>query len=98
MEELGALLFGFGEALVRSGLARGTVIRNGQVVSSQSGADRLAMDLELFGLQQPFTREQLRDSYRRLARAHHSDAGGQDDAMKRINAAHARLEPLVGRR
>jgi hypothetical protein len=48
-------------------------------------------DLALLGLAEGYTRTELRDAHRRLARANHPDKGGAEDDMKRINAARDRL-------
>ena len=87
----GELLFTFAD-----GLAAGVASRmraQGQAVPPTSSAvEQLERDRDLFGLEAHFTREQLRDAYRRLSRVHHPDQGGNDRAMQRINAAHERLK------
>jgi DnaJ-class molecular chaperone len=51
--------------------------------------------LEALGLPQLVTREDIKKRYRQLAREHHPDRTGLDEAMERINAAYALLMEYI---
>lgn len=43
----------------------------------------------------PFTTKELKTNFRTLAKQHHSDKGGDDNMMKKLNDAHATLQHLA---
>jgi hypothetical protein len=57
-------------------------------------------DLRRLGLSGPVTLDEVRAAYRRLAKAHHPDVGGNDEAFRQLHAAYERtLKALwLGRR
>lgn len=52
---------------------------------------------ELLGLSATATRDELTEAWRRLAREHHPDRGGDVAAMQALNAAYREALQLVGR-
>lgn len=54
-------------------------------------------DMQLFGLEYPFTKDDLRNSYRKLAMKHHSDInqGISEDMIKKINVAKSNLDKIA---
>lgn len=48
-------------------------------------------DLQTLGLQEPVSKQEIRDQYRRLAMEHHPDRGGDHGRLQEINQAMVRL-------
>lgn len=61
------------------------------------GVDESAC-FQALGLTPGATMDQVKDAYRKLAKVHHSDKGGEDKEFIRIKAAYDKAREIVGRR
>ena len=57
--------------------------------------EQIEAALDVLDLPQLITRDDIKKRYRRLAREHHPDRSGADEAMERINAAYTLLMEYV---
>jgi DnaJ-class molecular chaperone len=64
-------------------------------VSTTSVSEGIESALEALGLPQLITRDDIKKRYRQLAREHHPDRTGSDEAMEQINAAYALLMEYI---
>ncbi len=52
--------------------------------------------MKILGIESfPFTNKELKTNFRTLAKRHHSDKGGDDEMMKKLNEAYSILEHLA---
>lgn len=63
-----------------------------RVKSADNSVDKNKRNaIKLLGIEDSFTKDDVKKAYRRLARKHHPDAGGTEENFKRLNKAYQYL-------
>lgn len=65
---------------------------------SGGGAGDMDMSYRLLGLSSSASWDEIEKAYRRKAKVHHPDRGGDEDAMRALNHAYAQLKQVKKKR
>jgi DnaJ-domain-containing protein 1 len=72
-------------------------LRGEQVDPPSASAEDVDLCFKMLGLSPSASWEEIEAAYRKKAKIHHPDHGGDGDAMRALNEAYAQIKRLKGR-